>query len=57
MSIGVLIPVEKETVKGRASKTSTIYKCVMVKCNLDTEVEDGFQTVIDHQNTSNSLSK
>ena len=34
------MPVEKETEKGRAGKTSTVYKCIMVKCNLDTEVED-----------------
>ena len=40
MSIGVLMPIEKETEKGRPAKTSTVYKCIMVKCNLDTEVED-----------------
>ena len=40
MSIGVLIPTEKETEKGRAGKSSMVYKCMMLKCDLDTEVED-----------------
>ena len=40
MSIGVLMPTEKETEKGRAAKTSMVYKCIMLKCELDTEVED-----------------
>ena len=40
MSIGVLMPTEKETEKGRAGKTSMVYKCIMLKCDLDTEVED-----------------
>ena len=41
MSIGVLMPVEKEGEKSRAAaKTSTVYKCIMVKCSLDTEVDD-----------------
>ena len=33
MSIGVLIPTEKETEKGRAGKSSTVYKCMMLKCD------------------------
>ena len=40
MSIGVLMLVEKETEKGRAAKTSTVYKCIMVECSLDTEMDD-----------------
>ena len=40
MSIGVLMPTEKETEKGWAAKTSMVYKCIMLKCELDTEVED-----------------
>ena len=40
MSIGALIPTEKETEKGRAGKSSMVYKCMMLKCDLDTEVED-----------------
>ena len=40
MSIGVLIPTEKETEKGRAGKSSMVYKSMMLKCDLDTEVED-----------------
>ena len=31
MSIGVLMPTEKETEKGRAAKTSMVYKCIMLK--------------------------
>ena len=30
----------ERTEKGSAGYTSTVYKCIMVKCNLDTEVED-----------------
>ena len=40
MSIGVLMPVEKEGEKSRSAKSSTVYKCIMVKCSLDTDVED-----------------
>ena len=40
MSIGVLLPVEKEPEKCRAAKASTVYKCIMVKYNIDSEVDD-----------------
>ena len=39
MHIGVLIPVEKEPEKSRAAETSTVYKCIMVKCDIDSEVD------------------
>ena len=57
MSIGVLMPVEKETEKGRAGKTSTVYKCIMVKCNLDTEVEDKDIRIKVAYNTQSKQSK
>ena len=40
MPIGVLMPVEKDPEKSRAAKTSTVYKCIMVKCKIDSEVDD-----------------
>ena len=40
MPIGVLMPVEKEPEKSRASKASTVYKCIMVKCDIDSEVDN-----------------
>ena len=40
MPIGVLMPVEKQPGKPRAAKTSTVYKCIMVKCDIDSEVDD-----------------
>ena len=40
MPIGVLMPAEKEPEKSRAAKASTVYKCIMVKCNIDSEVDD-----------------
>ena len=40
MPIGVFMPVEKEPEKSRAAKASTVYKCIMVKCDIDSEVED-----------------
>ena len=40
MPIGVLMPVEKELDKSRTAKTSTVYKCIMVKCDIDSEVDD-----------------
>ena len=40
MPFGVLMPVEKEPEKSRTAKTSTVYKCIMVKCDIDSEVDD-----------------
>ena len=40
MPIGVLMPVEKDPEKSRAAKTSTVYKCIMVKCDIDSEVDN-----------------
>ena len=40
MPIGVLMPVEKEPEKSRAAKTSIVYKCIMVKCDIDSEVDN-----------------
>ena len=40
MPIGVLMPVEKNSDKSRAVKASTVYKCIMVKCNIDSELDD-----------------
>ena len=40
MSIGVLMPVEKEADKSRAAKASTVYKCIMVKCDIDSKVDN-----------------
>ena len=40
MPIGVLMPVEKEADKSRAAKASIVYKCIMVKCDIDSEVDD-----------------
>ena len=37
MPIGVL---EKEPEKSRAAEASTVYKCIMVKCDIDSEVDD-----------------
>ena len=34
------MPVEKEPEKSRAAKASTVYKCIMVKCDIDSEVDD-----------------
>ena len=34
------MPVEKEADKSRAAKASTVYKCIMVKCDIDSEVDD-----------------
>ena len=39
MPIGVLMAVEKEPEKYRAAKVSTVYKCIMVKCDIDSEVD------------------
>ena len=40
MPIGVLMPVEKEADKSRAAKASTVYKCIMVKCDIDSKVDN-----------------
>ena len=40
MPIGVLMPVEKDSDKSRAAKASTVYKCIMVKCDIDSELDD-----------------
>ena len=40
MPIHVLMPVEKESDKFRAARTSTVYKCIIVKCDTDSEVDD-----------------
>ena len=40
MPIGVLMPVEKEPKKSRAAKASTVCKCIMVKCDIDSEVDN-----------------
>ena len=40
MPTGVLMPVEKEPEKSRAAQASTVYKCIMVKCDIDSEVDD-----------------
>ena len=40
MPIGVLMPVEKDSDKSRAVKASTVYKCIMVKCDIDSELND-----------------
>ena len=40
MPIGVLMPVEKEADKSRAAKASTVYKCIMVKCDIDSELDN-----------------
>ena len=34
------MPAEKEPEKSRAAKASTMYKCIMVKCNIDSEVDN-----------------
>ena len=40
MPIGVLMPAEKEPEKSTAAKATTVYKCIMVKCDIDSEVND-----------------
>ena len=40
MPIGVLMPVEKDSDKSRAAKASTVYKCIMVKCDIDLDDKD-----------------
>ena len=40
MPIGILMPVLQEAEKARAAKTSSVYKCILVKCDLDSELED-----------------
>ena len=40
MPIVVLMPVEKDSDKSRAAKASTVYKCIMVKCDIDSELHD-----------------
>ena len=40
MPIGVLMPVLQESEKARTAKTSSIYKCILLKCDLDLELED-----------------
>ena len=32
--------VEKDLDKSRASEASTVYKCIMVKCDIDSELND-----------------
>ena len=39
MLIGVLMPVE-EADKSRAAKASTVYKCIVVKSDIDSKVDD-----------------
>ena len=40
MPIGVLMPVEKKADKSRVAKASTMCKCIMVKCEIDSKVDD-----------------
>ena len=40
MPTGVLMPVEKDSDKSRAAKASSVYKCIMVKCDIDSELDD-----------------
>ena len=40
MPIGILMPVLQESEKARAAKMSSVYKCILVKCDLDSELED-----------------
>ena len=37
MPIGVLMPVEKDLDKFRAAEASTVFKCIMVKYDIDSE--------------------
>ena len=34
------MPVEKDSDKSRASKASTVYKWIMVKCDIDSELDN-----------------
>ena len=40
MPIGVLMPVEKDLDKFRAAEASTVFKCIMVKYDIDSELDD-----------------
>ena len=40
MPIGVLMPVLQESEKARAAKLCSVYKCILVKCDVDLELED-----------------
>ena len=40
MPIGVLKPVLQESDKARAAKTSSVYKCILIKCDVDSQLDD-----------------